>query len=389
MYIKLPLGRLMKPSGIAVLAVLLSFSAWLCPDFGILRKGYSVPEEPGLLAWFILLSWYLLIFASLSVGQQLGGFFANQHASHRTPALDSLGIYRVFTFLAAFGTVSTLIRIFQTLSIPEAALYLYLGQGNRVKNILYDNYSAGIFSLRYLVLYSASLAIYRSIRFKKVTLLNIANIILLASAVLISSRLILIATLLISFFLVTWGKDSIRISALKLAACAAILFGLLALINTSRNRNFYAKRDLTFTQAGISEIVTYLGSPFHVSIGAARRLDQITAGGPESYREYIDVEPELTTNSAFLHLHAKIGYLAWFYISILCCFMGFTFSWLAAFGKTCFLLPCGAILYACAELWRLDLFHQGIFIVWFVFGIGVPSAFLVFSPRRLPAHAAS
>lgn len=389
MHIKLPFGRLMKPSGIAMLAVLLSFGAWLCPDFGILRKGYSVPEEPGPLAWFILLSWYLLIFASLSAGQQLGRFFANQRGSHRIPALDSLGIYRVFTVLAAFGTISALIRIFQTVSIPQAALYFYLGQGNRIKNTLYDNYSAGVFSLRYLVLYSASLAIYRSIRFRKLTLLNIVNILLLASAVLISSRLILIATLLTSFFLVTWSRGFIRISVLKLTACAAILFGLLSLINTSRNRNFYTKRDLTFTQAGISEIITYLGAPFDVSIGAARRLDQITAGDPESYREYIDVEPELTTNSAFVHLHAKIGYLAWLYISILCCFMGFAFSWLAAFGKTCYLLPCGAVLYACAELWRLDLFHQGIFIVWFVFGIGVPSVFLVFSPRRLPAHAAS
>lgn len=245
------------------------------------------------------------------------------------------------------------------------------------------------FSLRYLVVYSASLAIYRTIKLRKLTLLNIANVVLLGVTVLISSRLILIATLLISFFLVNWGKSFIRISAVKLTVCIAIVFGMLSLLNASRNRNFYASRDLSFTQAGISEIITYLGSPFHVSIGAARRIGEITAGGPESYREYIDIEPELSTNSAFVYLHAQMGYFAWLYICVICCFMGFVFGWLASFGRSCFLLPCGAILYGCAELWRLDLFQQGIFVVWLVCGIGVPALFFLFGRRRPPAYAAN
>ena len=52
--------------------------------------------------------------------------------------------------------------------------------------------------------------------------------------------------------------------------------------------------------------------------------------------------------------------------------MGFLFQFLLSFGKTILLLPAGAILYASAELWRLDLFHQGIFIVWIVIGLGLP-----------------
>jgi len=377
----------MRPWGIAMFAVFLSFVAWLCPDFGVLRKGFTVPENPGVIAWFILISWYLVIFASLALGQRMGAALASQRRKHIPPSLESLGVYRILTFLAAFGTASTVVRIFQTLTLEQAALYFYLGQGNRIKNTLYGNYSAGILSLRYLVVYSAALAIYRTIRFRKITFLGVVNIVLLGGTVLISSRLILIATLLISFFLVNRGKGVVRISAAKLAACIAIAFGVLSLLNASRNRNFYAKRDLSFTEAGISEIITYLGSPFHVSVGATRRLDEITAGGPELYREYIDIEPELTTNSAFVHLHAKIGYFAWPYIGLICCFMGFVFSWLASFGETCFLLPCGAILYGCAELWRLDLFHQGIFVVWLVFGIGVPGAFLLFSKLQMPVPA--
>lgn len=383
MRVKLPIGSIMRPPGIALLAVLLSLCAWLCPDFGVLRKGFTVPEHPGLIAWFILFSWYLLIFASLSLGQKLGSSFAGRRATNNVPSLDSAAVYRTFTFLAAFGTASTLITIFHSMSVPQAILYLYLGQANRLKNTLYENYSAGILSLRYLVLYSASLAIYRTVRFRKLSLLNIANIFLLAAAVLISSRLILVATLLVSLFLVTYGKIHIRINIIKLGVCAGILFGVLSLLNTSRNGNFYASRNLSFTEAGVSEIITYLGSPFHVSIGAARRLDEITVGGPESYREFIDIEPVLSTNSAFVALHERIGYICWLYIAVICCFMGFAFSWLASFGQTSFLLPCGAILYGCAELWRLDLFHKGIFIVWFVCGIGVPCLFLLFGKRRL------
>ena len=58
--------------------------------------------------------------------------------------------------------------------------------------------------------------------------------------------------------------------------------------------------------------------------------------------------------------------------------MGFLFETLASFGKTIFLLPAGAIVYASAELWRLDLFRQGIFVVWMVFGIGFPSSLLAY-----------
>jgi hypothetical protein len=389
MNITFPIGKVMNPRGMAVFAVVLSFCAWLCPDFEVLRKGFTVREQPGLIAWLILISWYVLIFTSLYLGQRAGAFFAGRHRRFSPPSLDSVGLYRIFTALAAVGTISTLFRIFQTLSLPQAALYFYLGQANRIKNTLYDNYSAGILSLRYLVVYSASLAIYRTIRFRKLTFLNIANAFLLAGTVLISSRLILVATLVTSFFLLTWGKDYIRISLPKLAAWLAIVFAILSLLNTSRNRNFYSNRDLSFTQAGISEIITYLGSPFNVAAGAARRLDEISVGDdPELYREYVDIEPELSTNSAFVHLHAEMGYFSWPYICVVCGFMGFLFSWLTSFGKTGFLLPCAAILYACAELWRLDLFQQGIFIVWLACGIAVPLLSLLFRKESRPVSLA-
>lgn len=384
MKLKINIAGITRPAGIALFAVTLSFCAWLCPDFGVLRKGFSAAEDPGLITWFILFSWYLLIFTSLSLGQALGASFSRpQRERIHIPSLDSVGVYRIFTILAAIGTISTLFRIFSTLPLLQALLYIYLGQANRLKVTLYENYSAGLFSLRYLILYSASLAIYRIIRFRKLSPLNLVNIVLLGLTVLISSRLILIATLILSAFLLTYGKRSIKIGLAKLAVAAIILFAVLSVLNSSRNSRFYAARNLSFTEASVSEIVTYLGAPFHVSLGAARRTDEITAGTTDLYRDYIDVEEELTTNSAFVQLHEQMGYVSWIYISVICCFMGFMFCRLASFGRTSFLLPCGAILYSSAELWRLDLFQQGIFIVWFVAGIGVPACFAILSKRSI------
>jgi hypothetical protein len=390
MKLRIPIARITRPSGIALFAVLLSFFAWLCPDFDVLRKGFTVGEQPGILTSFILFSWYLLIFTSLVLGQRLGvAFSAKRRVAVNIPPLDSLFIYRSFTVLAAIGTIWTFLRIFQTLPLLQAAIYIYLGQGNRLKTTLYEGYSAGLLSLRYLVLYSASLAIYRTVKFRKISFLAIANMFLLGTTALISSRLILIATVVVSIFLLTWGKRTIRLSLVKMAVFATLLFVALSILNSSRNKNFYDRRNLSFTESSVSEIVTYLGSPFNVALGAANRTSEITGGPPDLYRQYIDVEDVLTTNSAFVELHEQFGYLAWPYIGVVCCFMGFMFSWLSSFGRTSLLLPCGAILYGAAELWRLDLYREGIFIVWFIAGIGIPGVLLLFAKRRTPRRVIS
>ena len=385
MKLKIPIARITRPSGIALFAVILSFCAWLCPDFEVLRKGFTIAEQPGLMTSFILFSWYLLIFTSLAVGQRLGAAFsAKRRIVPNIPPLDSQYIYWSFTVLGAIGTIGTFLRIFQTLPLLQAAIYIYLGQGNRLKTTLYEGYSAGILSLRYLVLYSASLAIYRTVKRRRISFSAILNLLLLGATVLISSRLILIATMVISIFLLTYGKRSVQLSLVKMGVFAVLLFVVLSFLNSSRNGNFYARRNLSPSEASISEIITYLGSPFNVALGAANRTSEITAGTPDLYRQYIDVEEALTTNSAFVELHERMGYLAWPYIGFICSFMGFIFSWLSSFGRTSLLLPCGAILYASAELWRLDLFGQGIFIVWFIAGVGVPAISLAFGKRRLP-----
>lgn len=365
-------------------AVFASLAAWLFPSFGVLRKGFDSPARVEFSSFVVLACWYLLIFMSFTLGENVGRTIRPSAVRGRLFNLDSNLLYYIFSFLSAIGIATTLIKIFELLSLQQAVVFVALGQANSLKDALYEGYGIGLVSLRYLVLYSASIALYRIVRRRSFRPLNIFNLLMLGiTALLLGSRLIFIATLVTVVFLLSFGERSIRFSVRKVILFATLLFLILSVLNFSRNADYYERNKLSFGLAGVSEILAYLGSPFQVAIGSAPVVDQLVAGGDQTYRNYVDEEAVLNTNSAFVHLHEQMGYLSWAYIAGICLFMGFVFEILASFGKTIFLLPCGIILYGSAELWRLDLFHQGIFIVWFVIGIGLP-LFLIVGRRLLP-----
>jgi hypothetical protein len=375
MTLPFPSRLILKPSLVSMAAVTISFAAWLFPSFGVLRKGFDNPSRLTFDAFVVLACWYLLIFLSFTIGEKFG----NLWSLHRHQGLDKLFdlhsnfIYYLFTVLTVVGTAATIVRILRLLTIQQAIIFVSLGEGNSLKEALYEDYSVGFVSLRYLVLFSAAIALYRMIRFRSYTWINILNVILLCiSTFLLGSRLIFVATLLIVFLLLTFQRNTIRISISKTIIVLTVVFLLLSVANYLRNRSYYDTNRLSFAAAGVSEILAYLGSPFQAAIGSAPVIDQLAAGGDQTYRNYVDEEIVLYTNSAFVHLHEQYGFVGWLYIGLVCLFMGFLFQFLLSFGKTILLLPAGAILYASAELWRLDLFHQGIFIVWIMIGLGLP-----------------
>jgi hypothetical protein len=383
MKIKITVRKFTKPSTIAMVAVLMSFCAWLFPDFGFLRKGFETSEALDITSVLVLSCWYGLIFLSFFIGQRFGTTFMRP-SPLRMPALavDSGIIYYSFTFLSALGTVYTLAKIFSTLSLQQAIIYIGLHEANALKFALYEDYSIGFVSLRYLVVYSGSIALYRIIVFKQWRVTHVFNLLLLLSVVLISSRLIFVATIMISVLIVGFDRKSISINFAKSIVVLGTIFTALSVFNYSRNANFYESSNLSFAGGGLSEIITYLGSPFQVAIGSSKITDKITVEGGDSYRNYVDIAESLNTNSAFIELHEEMGYFCWIYIACICGVMGFVFSWLSSLGKTGFLLPCGAILYGSAELWRVDLFQAGIFKVWLIMGISVPLAIFAFERLR-------
>ena len=362
-------------------AVAASFLAWSFPSFGVLRKGFDSPSRLDFGTFAVLAAWYLLIFLSFGVGEMAGALRLRKSTLHsRLLDLHSNMIYYAFTVLSALGVGATLISVFRSLTLQQAAAAIVLGSANDLRNALYEDYSIGFASLRYVVVLSGSIALYKVIRFRQFAVLNLLNILLMLMGVVISSRLMFIATLVTLVFLLSFDKPSLRVSIPKLVFIAALIFLILAVLNYSRNKGFYERNKQSFLEAGASEILAYLGSPFQVAVGTTHVTDRIIGGDPDSYRDYIDIEKVLMTNSAFFHLHQQMGYFSWLYVSLVCVFTGFVFETLASFGQTVFLLPCGAILYGSVELWRLDLFQQGIFIVWFVIGIGLP--LFLFSVQR-------
>ena len=385
MFLKLPFTRIANPACISMIAASASLLAWLVPSFGVLRKGFDKPETFGIGPIIILTSWYALIFISFFLGQKLGKTTARLSRWRVDyPPLNSDGAYWLFTALTAIGTSLMVIKIFQVLSPAVALLYLTVGQANMLGEALHENYSIGLVSLRYLVVYSASLSLASVITRKKVTFLNGLNFLMLL--MIMTARLILISTILMTIFQLNFNKKSVRVNVVRVFAILLTVFSLLAIVNYSRNVNYYSDRGFSFYGAAFSEMVAYLGAPVQVQIGMTKVLDELVHVDDFGYRPYVDVEEALNANSAFVFLHEQLGFAAWAYIFFMCGFMGFVFSLMSSFGKTAFLLPCGAILYASSELWRLNMFSQGIFITWFVCGLAVP-LFLILTRkiRRLLA----
>ena len=380
MNLSLPSRTVLRPSRISIAAMLLSFASWLCPTFGVLNKGYNQPAHLDFSSFMILACWYSLIFLGFNIGENAGKLriFRSGSLKDAVLSLDSNLIYYSLTLVTAVGTIATVVRILTVLSIPQAFIFITLGDANELKNALYQDYSVGLFSLRYVVLYSSAIALYRIFRRKFFSVINLLNVMLLfVSTLLLGSRLIFVATILTTLLLLAFDKQKVKVSLSKTLGIAGLLFLILSVANFLRNKGYYENLGLSFVQAGVSEIVSYLDAPFQVAIGSARFTDQLAAQGDQTYLNYADVEVSRNTNSAFVHLHESIGYFSWIYIAGLCLFMGFLFEFLTSLGKTVFLLPAGAILYASGELWRLDLFHQGIFIVLIAAGVGFPVLVLV------------
>src|SRR5215472_7621231 len=105
MNIPLSPRTVLKPSIISMAAVTASFAAWLFPSFGVLRKGFESPAHLDVGAFVVLACWYLLIFVSFIVGEQLGAFLFLRTRAPESPwfSLESNVLYCAFTVLTTIG----------------------------------------------------------------------------------------------------------------------------------------------------------------------------------------------------------------------------------------------------------------------------------------------
>ena len=384
---KIPVYLFTKPSNIAMVAAALSFVGWAFPSFGVLRKGFEKPATLDPAAIPVVASWYALIFVCFRVGEFFGTpRDSSSVTSFAVPSLDANLAYNLLTITAAVGVVAAVGKVIGSLSLAGAIGFVLTGQANEMKDAIYEEYQIGLLSLRYVVVYPAAIALYRLATRRRLSFSIALNLLLLLVSALVSFRLALVATALTAFLLLNYNIRYRRVRLTRVLLVGALLFSLLAVFNYSRNYGFYEDRGLSFWSSGFAEIITYLGGPFQVSLGTAARTSDLVSGREESYRELVDVEEQLNRPSAFVTLHQQMGYLCWLYIAVVCSIFGFVYSRLVALGKTMYLLPCGAILYASAELWRVNLFGQGIFIALMVIGIGVPWVLSVVAPFSEPSQ---
>ena len=354
-------------------AVALAFAAWAFPSFGVLRKGFerAAPLDP--VAILILVAWYSVVFCSFRVGEFFG---TSQAGSPPKPfgatSLDADLPYYLFTIIATVGVVAACAKALGSLSLQGIFAFAFSGQANELKEAILDEYHVGILSLRYIAVYPAVIALYRLATRRRLSISIVVNLLLLLVTVFITGRLLLILGLMTLFLVMNYNVKYRNVNMSKLLVAAMLLFSLLAVFNYSRNLGFYEDRELGFWSAGLAEIITYLGCTTQIQLGTAARTSDIVSGSPEHYRDLVDIEEQVNTPSAFVALHQQMGYLCWFYMAVICSVSGFVFTRLVAKGATIYLLPAGSILYASAEIWRLNFFGLGIFMVLIVVGMGVP-----------------
>jgi hypothetical protein len=366
-------GKIIKiistPYGIMLLTVLLSFAAWLLPDFGVLRKGFHRQFSffsPGFL---VAATWYATAFVlaflcyALALKKKLApGIFDRYAPLHmKLP-------YVLLTLFALTGCLASYLVILSQVGVKTIWGYLMSGQANQLKYILYEDYSAGVLSLRYLAIHSCAMAIYRRYKLRLSSRLDFLNIALLLSIVVISSRLSLIMMVFVWLVLYVTHSEKIRISTLKLSLAGAGFFILLSILSYTRNKNFYEAKGQGFWTAGISEIVTYLGTPFQGAASVANNPSLIVHD-PTNWTRYAYIEESLSTNSAFLQLFQTYGWYSFPIMMVTVAFFAFVVGFLKKQKDNYLFLSVLTILYAFAEFWRLYWFGTGIMLILTVFPI--------------------
>jgi hypothetical protein len=366
---------LSQPVLLFLLPCALSFFAWLIPMDWYGRIWRTADLDVGFASLGTLLLWYVEMV--LLIG---GASLLAARARRSEAAVDYDMKFQLWYFLisalAAAGLGYSIVQIVQERGAGFIVQALSRGTGNDLKSALYDHYAVGILSLRYLTIPAGgAAAAFIAIRFagkeriKPPHLpLHVFNLFGLVVAVLLGSRLSLIAACVVAVVvLVRLGQ---RIGLRAVASAALGLALLLTLANVTRNQNFYAAAGIENPiQASMAEAITYLATSTQGSFVAADQLSSGLSGFNSG------ISAELQTNSAILEMTQSYGVWGVYLLAPFSCAI-FAYLYVMAFRSSSLALITGAGAwgYAFCELWRIFLFQEGIFFVLLFFGLIVPFA---------------
>jgi hypothetical protein len=366
---------IVKPYGMVIVTTLLSFAAWLSPDFGIIWKGYYPPQKLFSFGGLVVAVWYGAIILIGWICFRLGRLSENMIGRPQNKVrLDDFAAYGFISAVGFVGFVCVVLYIIQSFSLNEVLFTIMGGEANVFHKKLYEEYSIGLFSLRYVLILGAGLAIYRILSRISHSLLDYANIIMLLLIAVIASRLSVVFALTIGFGLWILNRPDIKIKPGRWLAISFVVFIIFSFYNYSRNINFYINQgNAGFFAAGISEIVKYLAAPFQGALAAGNHFEQILID-PQHSHLYTGINPSLTTNSALLGLIRISGnkFIPIMTVSVM--LASFLMGMLYRQKDNFIILIYFVLLYCFAEIWRVYIFNAGIIITLLVIAILAPAA---------------
>ncbi|MEK6477762.1 hypothetical protein WJR50_09520 [Catalinimonas sp. 4WD22] len=367
------LNTLLKPHWIVFFTVSVSALAWLTPDFFGYYKGFKVAESMNLLSLLFIFTWYFLAIFICWVGFSLGNKFPKIKEADQYASLDKAHIYRWYSVIALIGIFYTIYVTFKVLGFYGFFYAIITFTTNKIAYAIYQDYSAGIFSLRYVIIIAFGWALYRVIILKKIQLIDILNIgVFIFYIAFFGRRLQLVCSILV--FLTLANRYNSLFKKVKLNRFYwLVFFGFIMLSVATLLRNYGSYAEMGYSNplsAVLANVIAYLAAPFQVSLGVGNNvLDAFSGVG---YRSFTEVDTTLTANSAFAEMVTSQGTRAIMKVNAWALFFGFMSGWLYKNKENYLYTGYPIILYAFAELWRIDLFDKGIFYTLLIAAIGIP-----------------
>lgn len=362
--------KLSNPSFVLSITLFLSFFMWRFPDFSVLRSGFKQRNELFSIEGLILLFMYIFFIILLYIGFRYKR--RNKINLNSYNHLSRNRIYHIFIIISTIGVVITYYNLLTKINFSMIKYWILTGTANNLRYLLYENYKAGLISLRYVIGETFCLMLIRRYIYRKKSYLDIIVLLEMALVIIISNRLILIFSLL-SFGIYWNSKKKIKLTLKTLTIIITIII-VLFLLTYSRTKNYYLiNYNLGFLGAGISEIKTYLGSPFQgalTTISILINKDNIIL---EKFYLLSTIQKNLTTNSAIYDLvfnknidsiFTLILFLSLFFIII-----SILMRYLFLYRETVLFFSYSTLMYATAEFWRLFIFFNGIMVVLFLIPI--------------------
>lgn len=382
------LNAFLKPHWIVLFTVLVSAFCWFLPDFLGFYKGfieYEVIDDIGIIFIF---SWYFLFIFLTYVGFSIGLKFPKIKEVDGVANIHKNTVYYGYSFLALFGFFYTVYVTFQVLGVAGFIYSIVSFTTNKIALAIYEDYSAGLFSFRYVIIISFGWALYRVLLLKKRNLIDVLNIICFIFYIaFFGRRLQLVCSVIV--FMALANRHNNLFSYFKLARFYwLLLFGFIMLSTATLLRNYGSYANMGYSNplaAVLTNIISYLAAPFQVSLGVGNHI--IAAFRGVDYQIYTDVDKTLTANAAFSEMITREGIPALFKVNAWALVFGFLSGWLSKNKENYLYTGYPIILYAFAELWRIDLFGKGIFYTLLAVSVGLPllytiAAFLLPKKRR-------